>query len=246
VFRRYGDLAAAVVYAAGATAAVLALDLQGVVGLLLAPLLLVCPGYTLVRALEGRRRLDVPELVTATVVLSLATVALAGLELNAYDLRLTARAWSISMLVVTVVAAVAAAARRAGAHGSVRRRSSRLRALPLLAGVAACVLVAAAAAVADRSQRSLDRRTSVTTLGVARSHDRARLRISVVNAEPAAGRYRVLIEAGARWTGFSLTLKRGESWSASRHMPASGHDPVTVRLFRATGSGTLIRTVTLQ
>ncbi len=246
MLERRWDLAAVVAYAVLATAAVWALEPGGIAGLLVAPLLLVCPGYALVRAIEGRPHVDALELATATLALSFATAALGGLLLNALDVRLTARAWSTLMLVVTAAAAAVAAAHAARADEPTHRRSIRVRPMPLLAAVAACLLLVAAAVIAHRSQRSLDRRTSVTTLGVAPFGDGSRLSISVVNAESAPDRYRVRIEADGHTTGFALALKPGERWSGIRRVPRLAGGPVRVQLFRGKQPGTALRALRLQ
>ncbi|HEX3835253.1 MAG TPA: hypothetical protein VHW04_24940 [Solirubrobacteraceae bacterium] len=239
------DLAAVVGYAVLATAAVWALQPGGVGGLLLAPLVVVCPGYALVRAIEGRRRVDAPELATTTLALSFATAALGGLLLNAFHVPLTARQWSTLMLVVTAAAAAVAAGRRAGADEPMRRRSMRVRPTPLLAAAGVCAILAAAAVVAIRSQRALDRRAVTTTLAVAPSHDGSEVRIAVVNADSAPGRYRVRIETGVSTTGFSLALTSGQRWSGTRHIPRSAVGPVRIQLFSATRPEAPVRTVTL-
>ncbi len=186
MLERRKDLAAVAGYAVLAAAAVWVLHPGGAGGLILAPLLVVCPGYALVCAIEGRRRPDALELVVTTVALSFATAALGGLVLNALNLGLTAHTWSTLFLVVTVAAAAVAACRRVGADDPTRRRSIRIRALPLLATATICVLLSAAAVIAIRSQQAQDRRTATTALGVVASDGGSMLRISVVNARLGA------------------------------------------------------------
>lgn len=246
MLERRRDLAAVVSYAAAASAAVWVRKPAGVGGLFLAPLLLVCPGYALVRAIESRRDVETLELATTTLALSFASAALGGLLLNTLNVPLTARAWSTLMLVVTAAAAAIAAWRAAGADQPARRRLPMVRPLPLVAAVATCVLLVAAAAVAYRSQKALDRRTSVATLAVRSLHRRSALRISVVNSDAAPNRYRIGIEAGGRTSRFSLALGRGERWSGTRLVSRAARGPVTVRLFRAAKPGRPLRSVTLR
>jgi hypothetical protein len=245
VLERCRDLAVVVVYAAGATVAVWAMHPGGLGGLLLAPLLVVCPGYALVRAIEGPRRVDAVELAMTTLALSFATAALGGLLLNAFHVPLAAHAWSTLFLVVTAAAAAVAAGRRAEAGEPARRGSIRVRRTPLLAFAAVCALLAAAAVIAVRSQRALDRRTSTISLAATPSDGGSAVRISVVNADAAPGRYRVRIEDGRRTTGFSLALTRGQRWSGTQNIPRSPVGRVRIQLFSATRPDDPVRTVTL-
>lgn len=244
---RRWDLGAVVAYAALAAVTVWALEPEGITGLLVAPLLVLCPGYALARAIEGRRHIDGLELATATLALSFATAALGGLLLNLFDVPLTPRAWSTLLFAVTAAAAAATVAVDRGARidSPAGRRSIRVRPLPLLAAAVACLLLATAAAVAHRSQGSLDRRTSVAALGISPSDDGKALNISVVNAESAPGQYRVRVEAGGRTSRFSLALKPGEGWSGTRRLPR-GAGPVRVELFSAARPGAPVRTAWLR
>jgi hypothetical protein len=246
VLERRWDLAAVAGYAVLAATAVWVLHPGGAGGLILAPLLVICPGYALVCAIEGRRRPDPLELVVTAVALSFATAALGGLVLNALNLGLTAHTWSTLFLVVTVAAAAVAACRRVGADDPTRRHSIRIRALPLLTTATICALLSAAAVIAIRSQQAQDRRTATTGLGVVASDGGATLRISVVNADSGSRRYRVRIDVGRRTTtGFSFALASGGHWSGTRHVSRSSVGPVRIELFSATRSKFLLRTVIL-
>lgn len=241
---RRRDLAAVVGYAVLAAGAVWVLRPGGAGGLLLTPLLVVCPGYALVRAIEGRRCPDALELVVTTVALSFATAALGGLVLNALNLGLTAHTWSTLFLIVTAAAAAVAARRRAGADEPTPRRSIRIPSLPLLATVAICAALSAAVVVAIRSQEAQDRRTATTTLGAVATNGGSTLRISVVNADSGSRRYRVRIDSGRRTiTTFSLALASGGQWSGTRHVSRSRPGPVRIELFGATRSKVPLRTV---
>ena len=246
MFERRFHFAGVVGYAVLATVAVWAAEPKGVAGVLIAPLLLVCPGYALVRAIEGGRRVDALELATTTLALSFATAALGGILLNAFHVPLTARTWSTLMLLVTAGAAAVAFGRGAWTGERTLRRSTRVGAKPLLAALAICMLLVAAAGIADHSERTRDRRTSVLTLGVAPSPNGSTLRISVVNSESAPGRYRVRIKSGSRSTNFALALRPGESWSGTRRLPRAASGPTQVQLFRETPPDTAIRTVMVR
>jgi hypothetical protein len=240
------DLAAVAGYAVLAATAVWVLHPGGAGGLILAPLLVVCPGYALVRAIESHRRPDALELVVTTVALSFATAVLGGLLLNTLNLGLTAHTWSALFLVVTVAAAAVAADRRVEAENPTRRRSIRIGALPLLAAATICALLSAAALIAIRSQQSQDRRTATTALGVVPSDGGSTLRISVVNADAGSRRYRVRIDVGQRTTtSFSIALASGGYWSGTRHVSRPSVGPVRIELFSATRSNLPLRTVIL-
>jgi hypothetical protein len=246
VLERRRDLAAVAGYAVLAAAAVWILHPGGARGLLLAPLLAICPGYALVRAIEGSRGPDALELVVTTVALSFATAVLGGLVLNALSLGLTAHTWSILFLVVTAAAAAVAAARRGGVTEPARQLSLRIRATALLAVGTIAVLLSAAAVVAVRSQQAKDRSTTTAALSVVTSNGGSTLRISVVNADAGARQYRVrLAEKGAS-TSFSLLLRRGERWSGVAHVDPSFPGRLRIELFGATQSTLPLRTVTLS
>lgn len=241
------DLAAVAGYAVLAAGTVWFLHPGGAGGLLLAPLLVVCPGYALVRAIEGRRRPDALELAVTTVALGFATAALGGLVLNTLKLGLTAHTWSMLFLVVTAVAAAVAAHRRVAADQPAPRLSIRIRALPLFATAGICALLAAAAVIAIRSQEAQDRRTATTALGVLASNGGSTLRISVANADSGSRRYRISIAVGRRTTDtFSLTLASGGQWSGTRHVPASAVGAVRIDLFGARRSQAPLRTLLLS
>lgn len=241
------DLAAVAGYALVAAVAVWVLHLKGPGGLILAPLMVACPGYALVCAIEGRRRSDGLEIAVMTVALSFATAALGGLVLNALKLGLTAHTWSSLFLVVTVAAAAVAARRRLGAEALARCGGIRIRALPLLFAAAICALVSAGSVIAIRSQRGQDRRTATVSLGVLASNGGSRLHISVVNADSGARRYRVRIDVGSRTTtSFSLALPSGGRWSGTRTVPRSVVGRVRLELFSPVRSDSPLRTVILN
>lgn len=247
MLERNKDLAAIAGYSVLAAGAVRVLHPFGAGGLLLTPLLFVCPGYALVRAIEGRRRPDALELAVTTVALSFATAALGGLVLNTLDIGLTARTWSILFLIVTVPATAVAARRRVGADEGARQLLIRIHVTPLLAAGIICVLLSAAAVIAVRSQEAQDRRTSTVALSVARSNGGSTLRISVLNAASGPRRYWVRINVGnRRTTGFSLALASDEPWSGVRRIARSSAGPLSVELFAATQSTRPIRTVILS
>ncbi len=245
MLERRRDLAAVAGYAVLAATAVWVFHPGGAGGLILAPLALVCPGYALVRAIEGHRRTASLELVVTTVALSFATAVLGGLVLNALNLGLTAHTWSALFLVVTVAAATVASRRRVEADNPTSRRWIRIRALPLLASATICALLSAAAVIAIRSQQSQDRRTATAALGVVPSDGGSTLRISVVNADAGSRRYRVRIDVGQTTTSFSLALASGGQWSGTRDVSRSSVGPVRIELFSATRSTLPLRTVSL-
>jgi hypothetical protein len=230
-------------YAAAATAAVWILEPTGVAGLLVAPLLIVCPGYASARAIEGEHRIE-PFAFGATVLaLSFATAALGGVVLNAFNVGLTPRAWSSLLLIVTAVAVVVALTR--GVPPLARWDPPRVSVFQGLAILATVLLLGAAAAVAYRSQQALDKRTSRTTLSVTPSTDGSAIDIAVRNADSAPGRYRVRIASGGRATAFSLSLDPSEHWSGTAAL-ASAEGPVRVQLFSAADNESPLRTVRLR
>jgi hypothetical protein len=245
VLERNRDLTGITGYAVLAAGAAWGLHPLGLAGLLLAPLLVVCPGYSLVRAIEGRHRPDLLELAVTTVALSFATAALGGLVLNTLHLGLTAHTWSALFLIVTLAAAAVAACRRVGADEPDGRFAIQVRATPLLAAVTIAALLAAAAVVAIRSQQAQDRRTTTAALSVVTSNGGSTLRISVVNGDAGARHYQVRLAENGASTSFPLLLARGERWSGVAHVDPSVVGRLRIELFRATQSTVPLRTVIL-
>jgi hypothetical protein len=243
VVERRTEFLAVIGYAAAAAAAVWILEPTGVAGLLVAPLLVVCPGYALLRAIEGERQIEPFAFAATTLALSFATAALGGVLLNTLNIPLTPRAWASLLLIVTAVATVVAGAR--ARTRTVRRELPRISAFQALSLLATLLLLAAAATLAYRSQRGLDKRTSVTTLGAAPSGDGSAIDISVTNAESAHGEYRVRVTSEGRATAFSISLAPGEHWSGTE-VPRSSGAPVRVELFSAADREGPLRTVTLR
>lgn len=235
--RRVRGHAAILGYVCLATAAVwFAPPVGWVSALLLLPLTIVCPGYALVHAVEGRRESgsDALELAVLSLMASFAVAALGGLALYGLGLTLAAKSWSILILLITI-ASVAVALYR----GTDRMKAPRLR-LPapttLAIVVGACGLLATAGVVAWSSEKRLRHDGLVQQLAATRMRPGA-IRVSVRNGETArVARYRVQVRAGNRTTSFELMLRPGESWSGIRHLGHPSRGPVTVRLFPAGAS----------
>lgn len=245
MLERRWDLAVVTGYAVLAACVVWAIHPGSLGGLFLVPLLMVCPGYALIQAIEGVRPPGPLEFAVTTVALSFATAALGGLAINAFGLGLTPHTWSALFVIVTLGAAAVATRRRRGELAP--RLSVRVGGTTLLAIVAMFALVVSAAVIAVRSQRSQDRQTSTPALDVAASHGGSMLRIAVVNSDLGARRYRVRVYAGHRIVdNFSLALASDEQWFGTWHVARSFTGPLRVELFAGSKANMPLRTVNLS
>jgi len=137
------SLAAAAVLLA---ALALAVPIEWLSLLLLAPLAFLFSGRAIVAAAFVRRRPPRPQTLVLSVALSLAVLALVSLPLN-YLGGLTAASWALGLVLVTLVACGIAALTRHADEGSSIRPPRPPRVAPLSAVLGLIGLLAAAAAI---------------------------------------------------------------------------------------------------
>lgn len=217
------DLIAVAVVAIAATVVALLPDpLPYVRPLLTIPLVLVLPGYALVRAALPRP-LGRAELAVLSICASLALAAAGGALLGLLGVPLVARTWAVMLGAVTIVGVVIALARREPFEppdlGGLRRR------LPLFQTSLLVYAVVVAGVAVYASPRSIEEQgvTGYTQLWMlpATADPTASVRLGVANGEPAATTYRLELRAGgqviAEWP--QIKLDPGQTWEQTLAAP---------------------------
>jgi len=195
--------------------------------ILLAPLVLFAPGYALVLALEIPREYARPgRRYILAVTLSMASVALGGLVLNAL-FGLTQTSWALWLVGLTCGVSLIAAVR----HRSMPRPvpADRPRTGPRLritwavaaAGAVTVAAVGGAAALTEVSaHRAYDKPVTQLSLLPAPGTGNGQLRLAVTNLSGHAERVTLTVTRGAR-TGPGISLVIGASRTWSRLEPSS-------------------------
>lgn len=187
------------------------------------PLVLFLPGFALTSAIFRRRAPALVERIALALGLSLATAALTSLLLYVASFGLTLRSWVAALAVVTAGATLAAAARPAPEStfppgAGLLGVRSRPEALPILIGVAAAGLVAAAVVLA-RTPLSSPSAPGYTALWLTRDSGSRALIVGVRSEEHRRTRYVLQLRLGGRITRRQLTLTPGHTWQ--RRLPPS-------------------------
>ncbi len=209
--------------------------------LFLAPLAFFLPGYAILAATFAERPPKLPLLLSLSLGLSLATLAIGGLLLNLLPGGIRAGSWA-ALLTLVVLAAARAAAIRRGARGEWRLRPAPIRLRrPSGAGlglIAAGALATLAALVLTFTTVGGSNAIGYTELWMQplRGREEAALRVGVGSEEQGRVRYRLLARFGdgsERTTAFAL--EPGETrivrWEVAR-APGSPPQRVDVSLFR--------------
>jgi uncharacterized membrane protein len=204
VIRRNLDLAlAAVVAAAGAVIVVrLSLPLAVRIAFVL-PLVLVLPGYALVRALLSGKELERSHRLLLSLGLSLSLAIVTGLLLDVSTIGLDARSWAVSLATETWILCVVAGLRWRHRddvdEAAPSARSWRLRGRDvLLFAVAACIFSGAVAfARTPLPAPNVHGYTALWLLPGPAGH-RSDFRIGVKSGERGRVRYRLVVRVGTR------------------------------------------------
>jgi uncharacterized membrane protein len=201
------------------------------------PLVLFVPGYALAALFVPNRVGRVPEQVLMSAGLSLATVAVLGVLLNALGAGLSRETWGVALGVITIVAAIGAGMRKP-VSGSARvsrvwkpDRVGLYRAgLLTLAGLVVIVGMAVATGAAfSRTE------TNVTQLWIRTTGRAMEIEVGVANWQPGTTTYRLQIVDGSRlikdWP--SVPLHSEETWSSTAMVGDDGRArSVTALLYR--------------
>jgi uncharacterized membrane protein len=214
------------------------------------PLALLLPGYAITAATFAGRRIPGAQLLLLTLALSLSTLALGSLLLNAPSEGLTRLSWTV-FLVVVVLAGCAIAARRrtAPANGAMRivRPQLGIAQVALAAGGVLALVAAFWLALTVLPAKDAIGYTRLWMLpgpGAGRT-----VRIGVQSEEQHALSYELKVTVGNRRVAISprflLRPGHGRGFKIAIKPARNGAStPVTARLYRKNDPGTVYRRVT--
>jgi uncharacterized membrane protein len=212
-------------------------------------LVLILPGYALVRLLFAGQPLDGPRTAVFAVALSIATTILVTLVLNVVPGGVRSWTWAGSLALVTC-AASAVAAERAGPRGLVPSQfRSRVNRRDVVLILLACAVLGATIGLATTPLGAANARGySAMWLERASTAGKPAVRITIASVERQRTSYRVVVEVGgnARRTIRNIVLRPGEErvLSVPVHTKAQ-RVRVKALLFRATAPQVVYRRTTL-
>jgi hypothetical protein len=232
-----GDLATISLFAAPHVVA-----LRATLGL---PFVILGPGYALMSALYAREPPEPATRLTLTLALSIVTMVLVGLALNAARIALTGRAFVLALLVVAAAACIVASVRRRGVvdaisiSPAVALRSPWLWSTTILLAVFAGLLVMVARPLPDPTYAGY---TQLSGL-----RDGANVRIAVKSAEHLRRTYHLeALAASGRVVKRTFTLTPGQQLTQVIHIGAPLEQTVRVRLYLVAAPATVYREVILR
>jgi glycosyltransferase involved in cell wall biosynthesis len=205
--------------------------------ILVAPLVVLLPGYALTRAIFRRRALAWVERIALALGLSLVTTALASLFLYVTSLDLTVDSWVTALVVITVAATLVVAAYPSAPEDEppVERRPARrppLRPIHVAIGVVAAGLTAAAVALAV-TPLSSPSAPGYTSLWLTRDRDTSALTLGVRSQEHLTTRYVLRLRLPGGTTTRRIALAPGQTWR--QQLPPSSR--AAAALFRVGHAG---------
>lgn len=220
-----------------------------IVALLLA---LVLPGYALTAAIFPSTTLGVPERLTLTLGLSLASTVLVGLALNLTPIGLARNSWAAalsSLALVGIVMGIVRSSRRGVGTDSWPGVGLGARDA-LILGVAALLVVGAwGIARAGVMLQPTPGFTQLWLLPSGESNQRT-VRLGVSSLEPVSVKYSLEIESGgsiiSRWD--SIELAPGGKWEATVSLPSGLPNDAEVEavLYRLDAPGAVYRRAFLR
>jgi hypothetical protein len=222
---------------------------------LVAPLVLVLPGYALTRALFLERTPEPIVLVLLCLGLSVACATLGGLVLNLLPGGLSAPAWAALLCLITLVGCAASLIQRARAPATVSGGSVGTlswsappltpRAAALFAGAALAVVAAVWLARTPIGAIPEQGYTILWMLPATDSPDG--VRVGVRNFESAPMQYKLRVVSGDQvLQEFPINLDPVQEWQAELTLPALGNAPVEADLYRADSPDTVYRRTVLR
>jgi uncharacterized membrane protein len=213
------------------------------------PLLLVLPGYALCAAIFARHRLGFAYVALLSLGLSLATLVLGSVLLDASSIALRSESWTLVQLCVLATSVAVAIGRRgsAGPLMALPRVRIRARDLVLLLLGASIAVGAVAFARTPLPAKKVQGYTAFWLLPP-RSPHAASLRLGVTSSELQTQSYRVVVTQGQRllYERGALRLAPGATWTVtipSANLPRK--NAVTARLYRSQRPGEIYRSVRL-
>jgi hypothetical protein len=247
--RGHRDLSLAVVAAVvcGLVAAIVPLEAVRVVAAI--PLALWLPGFAIVEAAFGPRQLDRPQFVLLSLAMSLATLAVAGILLNALPGGLTTLSWALLLVIVVVCGAGLAAIRR----GRRRRRPEqprlelKRRDIVLLAGAGVLAVAAIALAQVRFPAHDVEGYSALWILPSDRSEKA--VAVGVISAEQDSASFILTVRGARPGPPLKRTVRLDPGQELSFDLPVaarSGGAPqkVVASLYRASWPQRLFRRAT--
>jgi glycosyltransferase involved in cell wall biosynthesis len=220
--------------------------------ILVVPLVLFLPGYTLTTAIFRRQAPGWVERIALALSLSLVITALVSVFLYVTPFGLTVGSWTVALALVTAAAAVAAAAHLGGAPAEPAHDRPRLVVsprrwwAPIAMGVAAAGITAAAVALA-RTPLPSPSAPGYTALWLTDAPRSTDLIVGVRSQEHRRTRYVLRLELSGQTTKRQLVLAPGQTWQetlpparrAAAWLQRVGHPGVyrSVRLRSPVASG---------
>jgi uncharacterized membrane protein len=214
-----------------------------------APLALFATGYALVAATFARERLELPQMLTLSVAISLTVLVLGSFLLNYVPGGLGALAWAILLLVVVLNGCRVAALRRPapGPRRTLRRpRTEPRRDAMLLGGL----LLAAVALGLSQTTLPAKHARGYTELWLTpkTGSSAAKAEIGVGSEEQRETSYVLQVQLGTGEAPLrrELTLKPGETREFEFELPPNTTGatlPVAAKLFRQDHPGVVYRRV---
>lgn len=199
-----------------------------------APFVLVLPGYALAAAIFPSDEIDSDTRIVLVVVFSMAVLALGGLVLQTV-IPLGAAVYAALLALATIGCSAIAMRRRALRSVPVEPSMPHLPGYASLAGLLVAILIAAGAiGIATAGQHRQFERERFTALWVlpSGSGNDFSAQIGVASHEPKRLQFSLRASQGGRvLRRWGLVLAPGDEWRAT--LPASaiaGHKPVVVKL----------------
>jgi len=185
------------------------------------PLALFLPGFGIIAASFGPRRLAAVQLYVMSLGMSLATLALSGLLLNVLPGGLRTITWALLLVVIVVATCLVAAARRGRPELPPARRRIQRVSGPSAAMLAVAAIVAIAAFVLAQTPLPAKNAIGYTALWMLPDAGERAVAVGVENNEQHSTSYRLEVQVGmgAAATAIRLSLHPGEETTV--HVPVA-------------------------
>jgi Protein of unknown function (DUF1616) len=245
------DLALASGAAVACALLAIAVPWEGLRLLVALPLAFVLPGYAVVAAAFGPRRLELTQTLMLSLGCSLAVLCLGGLILNYLPGGIQTASWAALLALVVVLACCGAALHRReagpGEEALLLPRPPRPRWVDILCGAVVLALAAGAIGLANTPLPAGDAAgyTSLWILPAGTAGDAVRLGVS--SSEQGRRSYLLQLQVGdgPKETISRFALRPGDERAFTVPVALSGHGPALVSglLFRGSDPVTPLRKV---
>lgn len=204
--------------------------------LVMVPLVLFLPGYTLMRAVVPDALSGLAERAMMSIGVSLSIAVLGGLTMHFAGLPIEARTWSILLSGVTLSLAGVALVRRMRPYPTTTAHA-RLQVKPLqvtLLGVAACLLAGSYVISATGALQQPAGFTQLWALPEPNQPSAIHFGVTSYELEPESYRVALVVDGKLAQEWPEIRLAPGSSWEASTTLPGRqlNTNPVAVELYR--------------